>query len=344
MSATAVIEESKTSSRTRIRKRAALRFTPHYQPRIWGGNKLRTQLHRELPQSSEPIGESWEISDRPECQSSVVEGEFAGLTINELWNEHRQEIFGRKLARHPSSRYPLLMKVLDAGQDLSVQVHPPEGLAALLGGEPKTEVWYVASAEPGSRIYAGVRQGVDMDRFADAVDQGRCEELLHSFEAEADTSLLLPSGRVHALGAGLLVFEIQQNSDTTYRVFDWNRTDSNGVPRELHIDVALECIDFRDAEPMPRVQVDNGIIAKCPHFEVYARSANAGETWQLGEPGEHLVMVLVRGRAEAAGLNARPGDFLMIPAHLDRHERQVIAFGAQPAKWLEVRIPNPPVM
>lgn len=336
----ATFTSDERESRNCTPSRTALQFAPHYQRRIWGGRRLETLMHRLLPDAISDFGESWEICDRPECQSRVIEGEYAGKTLAELWQNHRREVFGAAMALHPSSRYPLLMKILDAEDDLSVQVHPPANLAALFGGEPKTEVWYVAAADPGSRIYAGVRKGVDEDTFADAVDEGRCAELLHSFEAECGQSMFVPSGRVHALGAGLLVFEVQQNSDTTFRIHDWGRTDAQGKPRELDIDVALECMNFDDAEPMPQIPVENGVIATCPHFEVLCRSSRADESRQLGEAGEHLVVIMVHGRAEMAGLDACPGDFFMIPAYLDANERQIRGKGPNSLKWLEVRIPR----
>lgn len=339
MNATFVSQKNETETSTPTN--TALRFAPHYQRRIWGGRRLETLMHRLLPDDISGYGESWEICDRPGCQSRVIEGEHTGRTLAELWQNNRLEVFGAALARHPSPRYPLLMKILDAEDDLSVQVHPPANLAAMFGGEPKTEVWYVAAAEPGSRIYAGVRKGVDEDSFADAVDEGRCAELLHSVEVQTGQSMFVPSGRVHALGAGLVVFEVQQNSDTTFRIHDWGRTDAQGKPRELDIDVALECMNFHDAEPMPQPPVDNGVIAACPHFEVLCRSSKPGEIRQLGEAGEHLVVIMVRGRAEMAGLESCPGDFLMIPACLSAEERQVVNKGAYAVKWLEVRIPSP---
>jgi len=318
----------------------ALRFAPHYQRRIWGGRRLETHMHRLLPDDFSGYGESWEICDRPGCQSRVIEGAHAGRTLAELWQSSRLKVFGTALARHPSPRYPLLMKILDAEDDLSVQVHPPINLAAMFGGEPKTKVWYVAAAEPGSRIYAGLRKGVDEDSFATAVDEGRCADMLHSVEVQSGQSMFVPSGRLHALGAGLMVIEVQQNSDTTFHIHDWGRTDAQGKPSELDIDVALECMNFHDAEPMPQPSVENGVITACPHFEVLCHSARPNEIRQLGEVGEHLVTIMIRGRAEMAGLNACPGDFLMIPACLTAEERQVRNNGTASVQWLEVRIPS----
>jgi mannose-6-phosphate isomerase len=320
--------------------RTALRFEPRYQPRLWGGRRLETLMHRRLPDATTAYGESWEICDRTDCESRVVEGDYAGLTLHDLWRNHRREVFGPALMAHPSRRYPLLMKILDACEDLSVQVHPPPKLAVLFGGEPKTEVWYVAATEPGSKVYAGLKKGVTEDAFVEAAEKGTCAEMLHSIQMQQGESMFVPSGRVHALGAGMIVFEIQQNSDTTYRVFDWNRVDADGKARELHLDVGLDCIDYRDIEPEPRPAFDNGVIAKCPFFEVLVRTAQINETRQLGEYGEHLVIVLVRGHAEMAGLDARPGDFLMIPASLDDTERLVRPKGVYQVKWLEIRIPT----
>jgi mannose-6-phosphate isomerase len=223
-----------------------LTFHAIFQERIWGGRNLETLYGKKLP-PGKVIGESWEISDRADANSVVATGSLAGRSLADLMASHREAIMGR--ARSPEGRFPLLIKLLDAQDNLSLQVHPPQHLAADLGGRAKTEMWYVSTAEPGALLYAGLRHGVTPDEFADKTRNGTVAECFHQLPVHEGDSLFLPSGRVHALGKGLVIFEIQQNSDTTYRVFDWNRVDASGKPRQLHVEESLKCIDFEDFEP-----------------------------------------------------------------------------------------------
>ena len=223
-----------------------LTFHPIFQERIWGGRKLESLYGKKLP-AGKVIGESWEISDRADANSVVSNGPLAGRSLADLMASNREAIMGR--ARSPEGRFPLLIKLLDAQDNLSLQVHPPQHLASELGGCAKTEMWYVSAAEPGALLYAGLRPGVTREQFADKTRDGTVAECFHQLPVREGDSLFLPSGRVHALGKGLVIFEIQQNSDTTYRVFDWNRVDASGKPRQLHVEESLKCIDFDDFEP-----------------------------------------------------------------------------------------------
>lgn len=242
-----------------------LHFRPLYQTRVWGGRRLETVLGRVLP-GAEPFGESWELVDRANEQSVVAAGPHAETPLHELWTRHRAEVFGAAHVASTAARFPLLIKILDCADDLSIQVHPPAAVAPSLGGEPKTEMWYVTHAEPNARIYAGVRAGVTRDSFEQSLQDGTVAEQVHSLRVEAGDSLFVPSGRVHALGAGLLIYEIQQSSDTTYRVFDWNRLGLDGRPRELHVSQSLACIDFDDVEPA--LSRDGEVLAASPFFRV----------------------------------------------------------------------------
>lgn len=224
-----------------------LLFEPIYKERIWGGRRLEEMYGRRLP-SSVPIGESWEISDRPGDESVIANGPLAGRTLRWLMEQHRSDVLGD--ARPAADgRFPLLCKILDARDRLSLQVHPPAAKAAALGGEPKTEMWYIADAEPDADLFVGLRRGVTRAEFETKVQTGDVAECFHRIPVRTGDTMFLPSGRVHAIGAGLVIFEIQQNSDTTYRVFDWNRKGLDGQPRELHVDKSLASIDFDDFEP-----------------------------------------------------------------------------------------------
>lgn len=284
-------------------------FTPLYQERIWGGREFSTRLCRSLP-GTQPIGEAWEIVDRPEAQSVVATGPHQGRTLHDLWIDHRAEIFG---SRHASAgpRFPLLCKLLDARDRLSVQVHPPAAVAPQLNGEPKTEMWYFLACDPGSRIYAGLTPGTTRASFEDKLARGTVEECLHVLPTHEGDSIFIPSGRLHAIGEGNLIVEIQQNSDTTYRVFDWNRAGLDGQPRELHIEESLLSTDFADFTP-PLDHVTSGIVAECEHFRVEKKILTAPQ--DLRPPGDFALVTIVSGEARCGEQTFASGDFFLLPA------------------------------
>ena len=233
------------------------RFHSIYQPRIWGGQHMRTMLGRELPDRETAYGEAWEISDRPEAMSTVREGEWEGIPLHRLWEERREELFGPGYERF--TRFPLLCKILDARENLSVQVHPPERTAAARRGEVKNEVWYVLHADPDALIYGGMEETATLSDIRRAAETGQMEQLIRSTHLEKGEHLYIPAGLVHAIGAGHLIAEIQQNSDTTYRLYDWNRTDASGQGRELHMEQALDSIaEFRE---LPAARLPDGNAA-----------------------------------------------------------------------------------
>ena len=206
---------------------------------------LRICTGKKLPPNV-AIGESWEIVDRPEAQSVVRDGPLRGKTLHELWMQDRESTFGNV---PDATRFPLLVKILDAREKLSLQVHPPEKVAAKLGGEPKTEFWYVAAADPGAELFVGLREAMTRAEFEEALHSGTVAQYVHKIRVKTGDAMFLPAGRLHAVGEGNLLVEIQQNSDTTYRVFDWNRVDEQGRTRQLHVDQALQSIDFNDVGP-----------------------------------------------------------------------------------------------
>jgi mannose-6-phosphate isomerase len=301
-----------------------LTFHPIFQERIWGGRKLESLYQKALP-PGKVIGESWEISDRREANSVVANGPLAGKTLAELLATDREAIMGR--ARTPEGRFPLLIKLLDAQDNLSLQVHPPAHLASDLGGCAKTEMWYVSSADPGALLYAGLKKGVTKSEFAQKTRTGAVAECFHQLPVGQGDSLFLPSGRVHALGKGLVIFEIQQNSDTTYRVFDWNRVDASGKSRQLHIEESLKCIDFEDFEPAltngAAISLSQGVksrpLARHALFGVDAIQIDSGARYseKIHEP---RVIGVVSGSIEIPhphqSLRLNPGQFALIPAVL----------------------------
>lgn len=285
-------------------------FEPIAMERVWGGRRLESLLGKSLPHGV-PIGESWEIVDRDDVQSVVHKGIFRGKTLHELWDSYRKEIFGAAYTTHPSARFPLLIKLLDARERLSVQVHPPAHVAKALGGEPKTEAWYVLDATPGARIYAGLKRGTTRSRFEALILDGKVEKTLHEISVHAGDHIFIPSGCVHALGEGNLILELQQNSDTTYRIFDWNRVGLNDQPRELHIERALASINFDDFEADIR-HSDNTLIADCPFFRMEKVLLETPR--DIRPPGRFAVVAVLKGNVACGSEKFHWGQFFTVPA------------------------------
>jgi mannose-6-phosphate isomerase len=289
-------------------------FNPIFMERIWGGRRLADLFRKDLP-AGKQIGESWEIVDRPEAQSFVASGPLKGKTLHQLWSQYRTEIFGDV---PDAARFPLLIKLLDAEEKLSLQVHPPEAIAATLGGEPKAECWYIAAAEPGAEIFVGFKQSTSRDEFERALRHGSAADRVHAIKVKAGDAIFLPAGRFHAVGAGNVLVEVQQNSDTTYRVFDWNRVDAaTGKPRQLHVDQALESIDFNDVAPK-LIEPKGEQIVKHELFEI--------EKWNLNSPrevaprGQFVIICCLTGAIRCADIDLMPGQFSIAPASL-QHRR-----------------------
>jgi mannose-6-phosphate isomerase len=294
-----------------MRLSAPIVFEPIFMDRVWGGRRFESHFGKRIPTHGR-IGESWEVVDRAEAQSVVHDGALRGETLQELWTNRRPDIFGDHAPESP--RFPLLFKLLDARERLSVQVHPPLEVAPLLSGEPKTEMWYILDNYGDGDIFAGLRPGVTRQSFEQALRAGSVEKTVHRVPVAPGDCIFIPSGRIHAIGAGNVIVEVQQNSDTTYRVFDWNRVGLNGKVRELHIDESLASIDFTDFEPA--LQVPQGeTLVDCPHFHV--------EKWNLTAPresvpaGEFAIFTMLEGAAKCAGLEFHPGEFFLIPATLE---------------------------
>ena len=299
-----------------------LTFEPILKQRVWGGRKLEQLYQKQLPPGV-PVGESWEICDRPEDVSLISNGRLAGKDLHWLIERAGPELLGN--AQLHRGRFPLLIKILDAREKLSLQVHPPAGQAAELGGEPKTELWYVAQAAPDSELYVGLRRGCTRAEFAQRIRAGTVAECFHRVPVRAGDVMFLPSGRVHALGSGMVIFEIQQNSDTTYRVFDWNRTGLDGKPRDLHIKESLESIDFEDFEPrlvQPRERpgaAHFSSLVSDPLFTVDLAKIKGGESLAIPS-GKMQILGIISGDVQvgAAGKDVLlvRGQFCLVPASL----------------------------
>jgi len=285
-------------------------FEPLAMERVWGGRRFETLLGKTLPHAV-PVGELWEMVDRPEAQSVVHEGPLMGKTLHDLWIGHREEVFGSLHASNPSPRFPLLIKLLDARERLSVQVHPPVETATAMYGEAKTECWYFLHATEGASVYAGLKKGVSRKDFEQSLQDGTVEETLHSVRAHTGESIFIPSGRLHAIGEGLVIVEVQQNSDTTYRVFDWNRRGLDGKPRNLHIQESLSSINFNDFEPA-LTSSSQTVVADCPYFHVEKIPLPLPRN--IATKGDFSIITCLTGEVECSGTTLRPGGFMLIPS------------------------------
>jgi mannose-6-phosphate isomerase len=264
---------------------------------------------KKLPPNTR-IGESWEIVDRLEAQSVVANRLLKGKTLHELWTQNRHDIFG-DVPETP--RFPLLIKLLDAQERLSLQVHPPEEVAAKLGGEPKTEFWYVGAADPGAELFLGFRELITREQFKRVLDKGTVEDWVQKIRVKAGDAMFLPGGRLHAVGGGNLLVEIQQNSDTTYRVFDWNRVDATGKARQLHVDQALQCIDFTDVGPH-LIEPNSEVLIKHELFEI--QKWNLDSSREIAPLGQFAIVCCLTGSLRCASVDLVPGEFFLIPARL----------------------------
>lgn len=316
-----------------------LRFVPWAREMVWGKRRLNELLGRQLPSES-TFGESWELSDHPSSESSIQQGPWAeGLAGKSLRNlmaesphavlgEISQNINSQSLAKTGhAGRFPLLVKWLDAADWLSVQVHPdPVTVQTLLPGEgSKTEAWLILHADPNSRVWAGLKPGVDEKKMRAAIASGSSADCLHSFTPKAGQFLFLPAGTVHAVGGGVLMAEIQQTSDATFRLFDWNRVDAMGQSRQLHIEESISSIHW-DKGPRDPVNIPGFgqsfdslemELVDCPFFKLgYRRDT---QPFSLGGAGEAKVVMVMGGAATAIYQGReetiRLGDTFLLPAH-----------------------------
>ncbi len=315
---------------------APLVFRPRLHERPWGGRRLAA-YGKELPEDR-PIGESGELVDRDDEQSVVRDGPHAGRTLRELWTgPDRRSVFGARAAA-AGDRFPLLIKLLDCTATLSVQVHPPAEVADDLGGEPKTEMWYLLDADPGAHLFAGLRAGVTREAFERGLRDGDdVSGLLHRVDVAAGAVMLVPSGRVHALGAGCLVVEVQQNSDTTYRVFDFNRPGLDGELRELHVPESLACIHWDDVEPELLPPADHVEVAT-DHFRVVRRELARPEP--VATDGECAIVCVLGGEVRCGPAAFAPGALFLVPA--DAAGDLPVAPVGPSAQVLVIELPSAP--
>jgi mannose-6-phosphate isomerase len=310
------------------RLEAPLRFFPYLRPMVWGGRRLGDVLGKPLP-TADNYGESWDVSDHPHHRSVVATGPRVGQTLRQLMETERADLLGPAAASHPT--FPWLVKFLDCNDWLSVQVHPPEDAVQRLwpGEGSKTEAWFVLDVAPGSRIYAGLLPGTDEARLRQALQAGTVADCLHQFEPRPGDCVFLPAGTVHAVGGGVLMAEVQQTSDATFRLFDWNRRDAHGKTRTLHVEEALACIDWtagpvrpHHAEAFRNPDVSGGPdrqpLVECRYFTM--EHLRLRQPFTFAGTGQMGLVVVLKGRGRmrtADGEEAlEPGQAWVLPASL----------------------------
>ncbi|WP_018248515.1 type I phosphomannose isomerase catalytic subunit [Orenia marismortui] len=307
-----------------------LKFAPLYKEKIWGGRRLETKLNKELPEGK--IGESWEIAAHEKGSSKIINGRLAGKTLIEAIQEEKEKILGNTAKNEYYNKFPLLIKILDANDKLSVQVHPDDNYANKHenGELGKTEMWYIIDSQEDAQLVYGVKADIDKEEFANSIKDGRLDENLIKIKVERGDVIFIPSGTVHTIEGGILLAEIQQNSDTTYRVYDWNRVGKDGKERDLHIDKALDVISFGE-EAKKKVQgleikkegYVRKILVACPYFitetldieEVYVDKTNGSRFY---------ILMALEGVAKisykSGSINLSTGETTLLPAALGRYK------------------------
>ncbi len=297
------------------------KFTPILKSTIWGGERIapykgiRTDLHN--------VGESWELSGVDGDVSVVSGGPDAGLTLPELIDRHGASLMGHRNYEKFGNRFPLLIKFIDAREDLSVQVHPDDIMARKYGmTNGKTEMWFVLEAADGARLANGFRDPIDPAGYEDLVESGGIEDVLNFVKIRPGDTYFIPAGRVHAIGKGAFVAEIQQTSDATYRLYDYRRKDKNGKERELHTALAKEAVNFNDTDgnPMDYKATENVPVnlVRCPFFTTNLLTADHELMRDYRENDSFVVLIITAGeaeiRSEQGAMNVRQGETVLVPA------------------------------
>ena len=298
-----------------------LTFTPILKEKIWGGNKLVKLLGKSGAEEAR-IGESWEISGVAGNVSRVDSGSLAGRSLKDLIEEYGESLVGPQVFEQFGTEFPLLIKFIDAKEDLSVQVHPDDDLALKKSGaQGKTEMWYVMQADPGARLIAGFNQETDAEDFKKQLNNGTLQDLMRFEDVNQNDYFFIPAGRIHTIGKGILLAEIQQTSDVTYRVYDFDRKDDHGNLRPLHVEDALEALDFQDAQSAKRSfseEMDsNTKIVDCPYFTTHVLNYSQPATIDLPSASFHI-LIGVEGsgvvQTSGGGISISAGDCVLIPA------------------------------
>lgn len=290
-----------------------LRFNPVYKDYIWGGDRIPKLYHRNQPDGI--YAESWEISTHPDGATTIANGPLAGKTLGDLLPETKTELLGSNVK---GDDFPLLIKLIDARDVLSVQVHPNDGNAPAVGGEAKTEMWYFLEGDPDAQIYCGLKPGIGKEEFLQAMEDKTFVDVLQAVPATPGQAVFVPGGRVHAIDKGSFILEIQQNSNTTYRIYDWGRVSPDGTPRDTHIDKALQVIDWENNGD-PHCEIRGTTIQNCEYFQLDRFDLTSEETFSVIGESFHALFIAEGGgtiRWEGGEEAFAPGQSWLVPAGL----------------------------
>ena len=292
-----------------------VKLSPVFKDYLWGGTRLKTEFSKQSDMT--PLAESWELSAHKDGQSTVAEGEYAGMTLTAYLDTVGREVLGTNCEKY--DYFPLLIKLIDAKGDLSVQVHPSDAYALEHEGEyGKTEMWYILDCEEGAALYYGFREDTTREEYESAIREGRLTDILNRVPVKRGDVFFIPAGTVHAIGAGILICEIQQNSNTTYRVYDYNRRDKDGNLRPLHVEKALAVSDLKKSPALPAIpDGEDVLLAACGYFEV-RRLRFGGNGTVTATPESFTALTVTAGEGTLSDgentLSFRKGDTLFIPA------------------------------
>jgi len=320
-----------------------LKFEPILKEKIWGGNKLQSILNKEIKENN--AGESWEISGVKGDISVISNGPLKGKNLQEVLSESKEELVGKRVYSTYKNEFPLLIKFIDAQDDLSIQVHPDDELAKERHNSfGKTEMWYVINSDEGSELISGFNQTIDKETYLSKLENGKITEILNSEKANSGDVFFIPVGRVHAIKSGILLAEIQQTSDITYRIYDWDRVDDNGNGRELHTDYALDALDFKKYDNYKTdytvVKNERVLLEKSPYFETNLFELNENKQLNYTNLDSFVIYMIMEGEVNIKfgedSINAKKGETILIPATITQLELDVVT----ETKLLEVYIPK----
>ena len=299
-----------------------IKFQPLLKQTLWGGDKIVTFKH--LDSQLENVGESWEISGVKDNETIVKEGPLKGKSLNEVVAELKDRLVGKDNYQRFGDEFPLLIKFIDARQDLSIQVHPNDEIAHKQGKpRGKTEMWYLMESEPGAKLYSGLKKQITPDQYKEMVDNDTICDALAQYEVKEGDCFFLPAGRIHAIGPGCFLAEIQQTSDVTYRIYDYKRKDKNGNYRELHTKLAAESINYQvenDYRTHYVGRLNKGVsLVQCPYFCTAVYDLNEPMTLDYSELDSFVILIGLKGEGritdnEGNEVSIMAGDTLLIPA------------------------------
>jgi len=320
-----------------------LKFTPIVKEKIWGGQKLKTVLNKDLGQLNNG-GESWELSSVPGNVSVVENGSLKGTTLTQLMDTYKGALMGEKVYNRFGSMFPLLIKFIDANDDLSVQVHPGDEMAKKRHDSfGKTEMWYVMAADKGSKLISGFSKNIKKEEYKPLLEKGKFLDVLAQHEVKAGDVFFMPAGRIHAIGSGVLVAEIQQTSDVTYRVYDYDRRDDAGNTRELHVDEALDAINFDDKDSgkikYEIIQQNAVNLVNCSYFCTNMISIDGAPIERASVADSFRIYMCVEGQCEITTAEGSAkismGETVLVPAS----SAKITVKGSTPSRLLEVYVP-----